>query len=155
MGGRSVKRTPGVRWRRGPTPESGLARSDQTGSVKIFRPLACSRTVEWFISVTRICCSGSERTGTEGCTSWRKAGGFAPRIVSFQRRTSSNPRACFPSGLKKRTPSKWEGNKGLSWVGGKLWRKPYCASPDGRGMGWSNGIGFPKSGVPSAFHVNG
>ena len=53
MRGRSSHRTPGFRKRRGPIQVSGLARSDQIGSVRILIPLCWSSSVEWLTSVIR------------------------------------------------------------------------------------------------------
>ena len=52
IGGRSSKRRPGGVRRRGPANETGLARSDQWGSVKMLTPSSWTRSVECPIHVT-------------------------------------------------------------------------------------------------------
>jgi hypothetical protein len=53
MGGRSSKRIPGAWWRFGPINGTGLQRSDQIGSVRMFSPSVWIRNVAWFTHVTR------------------------------------------------------------------------------------------------------
>ena len=55
MGGRSSSLSPGACTRRGPVNETGLARSDQMGSVRIFTPSAWMRNVLCPTGVTSSC----------------------------------------------------------------------------------------------------
>ena len=72
---------------------SGLARSDQIGSVNMLEPLCWSSTVEWLISVTRSSLPCTEDGGFDGSTSeTKRADGFG-RLVSFHRKASRKPRA--------------------------------------------------------------
>src|SRR5678816_919601 len=52
MGGRSSKCTPGGVTRLGPAKDSGLARSDHCGSVRMFTPASWISSVAWPIQVT-------------------------------------------------------------------------------------------------------
>src|SRR5262245_28271824 len=52
IGGRSSKRIPGGITRLGPANDTGLARSDQWGSVKKLTPLSWTSSVEWPTHVT-------------------------------------------------------------------------------------------------------
>src|SRR5437870_2544897 len=73
-GGRSGKEIPGGRWRLGPAHETGETRSDQTGSVKRFKPSIWTSTVEWLTKVTR------------SLPSLTRAGGLAPGGVLVKSR---------------------------------------------------------------------
>src|SRR5579872_524202 len=112
MRGRSSQRTPGYLRRRGPIQATGLARSDQIGSVRRLDPACWSRTVEWLISVTRNSAPSTLDGGLVGSTSEIKGGDGSGRLVSFHRNTSSQPRGSAPPALKKRFPSKCLGNGG-------------------------------------------
>ena len=110
--GRFSHRTPGALRRRGPIAASGLARSDQIGSVNMCELLCWSSTVEWLISVTRNWFSSTQDGGFDCSTSETKRADGSGRLVSFHRKTSRKPRAGEAFGLKKRFPSKCLGNGG-------------------------------------------
>ena len=93
MRGRSSHRTPAFLWRRGPIEASGLARSDQIGSVKIWESLCWSSNVEWLTSVTRSSLPATRDGGFDGSTSATKRADGSGRLVSFHRKTSKKPRA--------------------------------------------------------------
>jgi len=92
MRGRSSHRTPGCLRRRGPIDESGLARSDQMGSVKIWEFPCWSSSEEWLISVTSSASFSTRDGGFDGSTSATKRGDGSGRVVSFHRTTSRKPR---------------------------------------------------------------
>ena len=92
MRGRSSNRTPGFLRRRGPAQLTGLARSDQIGSVKMFSPYCWSSRVEWLISVTCSRFPSMEDGGFDCSTSEKKRADDAGRVVSFHRSASRRPR---------------------------------------------------------------
>jgi hypothetical protein len=51
--------------RLGPNQDTGLARSDQIGSIKMLDLRCCMRTVEWFISVIRNSPPSVRRAGAD------------------------------------------------------------------------------------------
>lgn len=55
MGGNALKSIPGEFQRRGPNQESGLTRSDHTGSTSRLSPAICISTLEWPIMVMMGC----------------------------------------------------------------------------------------------------
>jgi hypothetical protein len=114
MRGRSSHCTPGFLRRRGPIQATGLARSDQIGSVKMFDPLCWSSNVEWLIKVTRSSLPSTREGGFDGVTSETKCAHFSGRLVSFHFNALRNPRAWGAPGLKKRFPSKCRGKGGAT-----------------------------------------
>ena len=67
--------------------------------VKMLESLCWRSTVEWFTRVVRSSLPSTWRGGMDGSTSETNLGDGSGRLVSFHRKTSSNPRACGASGL--------------------------------------------------------
>ncbi len=107
MGGRSLIRMPGAVTRRGPAKAIGLARSDQTGSVRMLSPPAWINRDAWPIMVMHN--PSTLSAGTMGDTGID----FGHRVrgaVRYQRRISRIDRSVSgsPAGFVNRCPSKWD-----------------------------------------------
>src|SRR5437879_6476530 len=105
IGGRSENRMPGGRWRRGPANETGETRSDQTGSVRMFKPSVWMRTVEWLMKVTRVF-PAFTRSGGRGPGGVLVKGSHGPRSRFVIQRRKSEKLWWIGSIERKRFPSK-------------------------------------------------
>lgn len=107
VGGRSFIRMPGAVTRRGPAKAIGLARSNQTGSVRMLSPPVWINSDAW---PTMVMDNPSTRSaGTMGDTGI----GFGHLVrgaVRYQRRISRIDRSVSgsPARFAKRCPSKWD-----------------------------------------------
>src|SRR4051812_4536128 len=115
MGGRFPNAIPGWLNRCGPANDTGLARSDHIGSVRMFTPAVWMSTVEWFTNVIN---NFSPETAAGGSdeTPPRSSAHFSGLRVVIQRTTSANPLAGGAPGVKKCFPSKWSRDMGLRWM---------------------------------------
>ncbi|MNT76386.1 hypothetical protein D3C72_2153790 [compost metagenome] len=99
---------PGEATRFGPAKEKGLARGDQTGSVRMLRPATWIKSVAWPIMVTRRSApSTRSRSGADAGPCATRFGQRARLPLVCHLRRSRMPPGSTPSGLKKRLPSKW------------------------------------------------
>ena len=99
---------PGGLARFGPTKENGLARSDQTGSVRMFSPAPWMRKVACPTKLTRSALPTTRDGGRSGGNGLGYVPGQSSSFPpSFQRAKSRKPRELAPPGLKNRSPSKW------------------------------------------------
>ena len=107
IGGRSSKRSPGGRWRRGPT--TATERSAQVGSVRMLTPSIWMRNVAWLTHVTRRRPSVTH-TGGGGPGGVSVKSRHGPRRDVAVRRAQSRKPVVSGSGWWKRCPSKYAGS---------------------------------------------
>ena len=91
--GSRSKGTPGACTRRGPANGKGLARSDQTGSVRIVAAPVCSRNVEWLTKVNASVPFGTACGSATACSCSTHAGHGRRTAVNCHRSSSRNDAA--------------------------------------------------------------